>query len=273
MPELRWALVGLGVLFLLGLGLWEWRRSGRRHAANALTESAVISEPVERVRRLEPSIDGHVGHAGYDPDHSLEVPTIHPGDPVLIGVATESAVDIPTAARFEVREPPPPSTISSAVPLPVQHMPAAAIQWPPQHSEHVLSLRLVGAQGAPLPGRALRIALEAAGLVHGPQSIFHLATDDGEVLVSAANLVRPGNFDPAVMDTQEFRGLNLFSVLPGALPPVRMLEELVAVARGLAHRLSAIVQDESGADLDGMRLSQMRRSLPEESKPGDGTVP
>ncbi len=267
-------MVGLGVLFLLGLGLWEWRRSGRRHAAGTLPEAAVSAEPRDRARRLEPSIDGHLGHAGSDPDNSLEVPTIHPGDPVLIGVANETAVDIPAAARFEMRPEPAPSTIASAVPLPVHTLPAATIQWPPTHSERVLSLRLVGAQGALLPGRALRIALEGAGLVHGPQQIFHLVTADGAVLVSAANLVRPGNFDPALMDTQEFRGLNLFSVLPGALPAVRMLEELVAVARGLAHRLSAIVQDESGADLDGMRLSQVRRSLPEEpGSAGDGTVP
>ena len=272
MPELRWALVGLGVLFLLGLGLWEWRRSGRRHAAKAPPESAVIIESHDRARRIEPSIDGHVGHAGFDPDDSLEVPTIHPGDPVLIGVANESAVDIPAAARFEARAEPAPSAIPVAVPLPVQRVPAA-IQWPPRHSERVLSLRLVGAQGALLPGRALRIALEGAGLEHGPQQIFHLVTDDGAVLVSAANLVRPGNFDPALMDTQEFRGLNLFTVLPGALPAVRMLEELVGVARSLAHRLSAVVQDESGADLDGMRLSQMRRGLPDESSPGDGSVP
>jgi ZipA, C-terminal FtsZ-binding domain len=273
MPELRWALVGLGLLFLLGLGLWEWRRSGRRHAARGSPESAVITEPVERARRIEPSIDGHVGHVGSDPDNSLEVPTIHPGDPVLIGVANETAVDIPTAARFEMRAEPAPSSIPTAVPLPVQIVPAAPIQWPPQHSERVLSLRLVGAQGAPLPGRALRIALEAAGLVHGPQQIFHLVTDEGEVLVSAANLVRPGSFDPAIMDAQEFRGLNLFSVLPGALSSVRMLEELVAVARGLAHRLSGIVLDESGADLDGMRLSQMRLSLPDDSGSGDGSAP
>ncbi|MEO6366908.1 MAG: cell division protein ZipA C-terminal FtsZ-binding domain-containing protein, partial [Steroidobacteraceae bacterium] len=192
MPELRWAMVGLGVLFLLGLGLWEWRRSGRRHAAGAKPEAVVINEPRERGRRLEPSIDGHVGHAGSDPDNSLEVPTIHTGDPVLIGVANETAVDIPTAARFEPRAETAPSTISSAVPLPVHVMPAAPIQWPPLQSERVLSLRLVGAQGALLQGRALRIALEAAGLVHGPQQIFHLATDDGRVLVSAANLVRPG---------------------------------------------------------------------------------
>jgi FtsZ-interacting cell division protein ZipA len=76
------------------------------------------------------------------------------------------------------------------------------------------------------------------------------------------------------MDAQEFRGLNVFSVLPGPMPPLRMLEELVALARGLAHRLSAVVQDEQGADLDGVRLTQIRQSLQQAAgTPGDGTAP
>jgi FtsZ-interacting cell division protein ZipA len=42
-----------------------------------------------------------------------------------------------------------------------------------------------------------------------------------------------------------------------------MLEELVATARSVAHRLGAIVEDEQGSDLDGQRLAELRRSLPE----------
>jgi len=262
MPELRWALGGLGLLFLAGLALWEWRRSGRRHAGRALTESGGVVESPERGRRIEPSIDGITGHAASGAHESLEVPLIHPVEPVRVGVAVESAVDIPAAARFETPAAPP------AAPPP---KPAAMqVQWPPQRTERVLSLRIVSARGEPLSGRQLRAALEAAGLVHGPQMIYHRTGADGSVLVSAANLVRPGHLDPAVMDAQEFRGLSLFSVLPGPLPPVRMLEELVALARALAHRLSAVVQDEHGADLDGIRLTQLRRSLPEEISPGGG---
>lgn len=254
MPELRWALGGLGLLFLAGLALWEWRRAGRRNAGRGLTQSGQVIEAPDRARRLEPSIDGMKGHAGTNADDALEVPTIHPVEPVLVGVAVESAVDIPAAARFESQP--------AAVP----------VQWPPHKAERVLSLRVVSARGEPLHGRQLRFALEAAGLVHGPQMIYHRTTADGAVLVSAANLVRPGNLDPAVMDAQEFRGLSLFSVLPGPLPAVRMLEELVALARGLAHQLSAVVQDEHGADLDGMRLTELRRSLPDETSPGGGEV-
>jgi cell division protein ZipA len=170
-------------------------------------------------------------------------------------------VDIPAAARFEGQTP---------APTPVQ----VAIQWPPSHTENVLSLRVVNARGEALHGRELRIAAQAAGLVLGPQKIFHRITPEGAVLVSMANLMRPGSFDLAHMDAQEFRGLSLFSVLPGALPAEQMLEELVTLARGIAHRLSAVVQDEHGADLDGVRVTRMRRSvLDAAGESGAGTTP
>src|SRR5690606_39166678 len=82
-----------------------------------------------------------------------------------------------------------------------------AIRWPPERADRVLTLRLTSAQGALLPGRAVRLALEQAGLVHGPQRIYHRVTEDGAVLVSAANMLRPGDLDPAGMDEQQFRGI------------------------------------------------------------------
>ncbi len=269
MPELRTALIGLSLLFLAGLALWEWRKSRRRYTGHLRSESGG-AEPVDRPRRVEPSLEGMAGMSASDPDDSLEVPTIHPVEPVRVGVMAESAVDIPAAARFEATAEHRPAPVPAPESVPA----AVAIQWPPRDPGRVLSLRVVNARGEPLSGRALRIALEAAGLQHGPQMIYHRVTPEGAVLVSVANLMRPGSFEPAMMDAQEFRGLNLFSVLPGALPPVRMLEELVALSRSLAYRLSAIVQDEHGAELDGEQLAKLRQSLPAEGGPeGDGTAP
>jgi cell division protein ZipA len=258
MPELRWALMGLGLLFLAGLALWEWRKSKRRHFTHAYVEPAIVSEPVDRMRRqepgigrLEPSIDGVSGA----PSHAalaFDVPTIHPVEPLRVAVSAGSAVDIPAAARFDLAE---------ADPAPA----AVTIQWPPRESSRVLSLRVVSSRGEPLEGRMVRIALDAAGLRHGPQKIYHLTSPEGAVLVSVANLMQPGSFDPAVMDAQQFRGLNVFTVLPGVLAPERMLDELVGVARALAHRLGAVVQDSDRQELDGVRLAQLQQSLADET--------
>lgn len=258
MPELRWALIGLGLLFLAGLALWEWRKSKRRHFTHAYVEPSVVVEPTDRARRLEsgggrlePSIDG-ISAVKADPVMDFDVPTIHPVEPVRIALSAGSAVDIPVAARFDLADDKP-------APAAVQ------IQWPPSESSRVLSLRVVSPRGEPLPGRELRAALEAAGLRHGPQKIYHLVTPEGAVLASVANLMQPGSLDPAAMDAQQFRGLNVFCVLPGVLPPERMLDELVGVARALAHRLGAVVQDSDRQDLDGMRLMQLQQSLADEA--------
>jgi len=276
MSELRWALIGLSLLFLAGLVVWEWRRARRAPGRARLQEATVadITLHTERPHRIEPGLGDVAGVFAPRRDETLEVPSIPMSEPQDVPVVAGAAVDVPAAARGA----------SGEVIVPAaQHAPLhsgatstrlrqpVAIRWPPEHSEQVLTLRLVKQDGGLLPGRGLRIALETAGLVSGPQSIFHRADEQGAVILSAANLVRPGTLDPQHMDAEEFRGLSLFSVLPGPLPPVRMLEELVATARSVAHRVGAVVQDEQGADLDGQRLLQLRQSLPaEEQGPGAG---
>ena len=286
MPDLRWALIGLGLLFLAGLALWEWRRSRRVSPRTRLPESTLadITLTTERPRRIEPELGDVVSVFAPRAGEALEVPVIMPMDAPTqdVRVMSQSAVDVPAAARGasgEVIARPVPDapletfTASSSLANPVALKPAAPIRWPPVQSERVLALRVVKPDGGALAGRALRIALEAAGLVNGPQSIYHRANEEGAVIVSAANLVRPGTLDPEHMDAAEYRGLSVFSVLPGPLPPLRMLEELVATARSVAQRLGAIVQDEKGAGLDGLRLEQLRHSLQVAGVAPDGSTP
>jgi FtsZ-interacting cell division protein ZipA len=257
MPELRWALIGLGVVFIAGLALWEWRRSRRRFAQSA-PELDVPGTGApggdDWSRRLEPRIDSMMGTQGMSSTAERiavhDVPVIHPSEPISVPVARESAIDRPGAA---------------AKPLPRVR---PAIRWPPERADRVLTLRLVSTQGALLPGREVRLALEQAGLVPGPQSIYHLADAQGAVLVSAANMLRPGDLDPALIDEQQLRGLSLFTVLPGPMVPVRMLEELVAVGRAISWRLGATVQDEHGTELDGEALVKLRQSLPDVAENG-----
>lgn len=309
--ELRWALIGLGALFIIGLALWEWRRSRRRHvqAGGEMSGAGVTPQgggeawPRRVEPRIEPRIDSLAAARSSrgEADATLgDVPVIHPAGPleVSLPVAHESAVDVPGAAHAapfaqhqdETDAEPAEATqlpdddlapaAAASAPQPVHETPSAArkpeppkgplpeIRWPPERADRVLTLRLASAQGALLQGRAVRMALEQSGLVHGPQCIYHRIDAAGNVLASAANMLRPGDLDPEQMDEQQFRGLSLFCVLPGALPPVRMLEELVALARGIAWRIGAAVQDDHGAELDGERLVKLRQSLPDATENG-----
>jgi len=287
MDDLRTALIVLGAVFIAGLALWERRRSARRARASLLTDP--VSAPpgaLTASRRLEPSIgELSVPGPGAKLD-TLEVPVMLPMEPVRVDVSPEAAVDVPSAvrhesqrseparpeppgpepakpepARREAAKPAAPAPVAATEPSPDSSPRKPAIRWPPATTERVLSLRVVRTGGESMSGRTLRQALEGAGLQHGPQRIYHLVDGDGNVLVSVANLVRPGSLIPAEMETQEFRGLSLFTILPGAQDASHMLEGLVRIARALASRNGAVVQDEQGAPLDAERLTQLRRSV------------
>lgn len=266
MNELRTALIILGAVFLAALLLWERRRSARRSkpapAPEAVQTATTATLVQSRPKRLEPSI-GDFSPGDAELPESLDVPTIHPVEPVRVEVAREVAVDIPGAAVLAdaPRNDPPADPHADSAPAPVALPAAPVIRWPPPRTDRVLTLRVVRGDGQPLAGRALRLAIESAGMVHGPQRIFHLVDADGVVRASAANLMRPGSLDPALMDAQEFRGLSLFSILPGPVPAERMLDGLVELAQAVAGRVGAVVQDEQGAIMAGERLAQLKRSL------------
>lgn len=273
MNELRLALIILGAVFLAALLLWERRRSARKGPAMPPPEAAHPTPSTSvRARRLEPSIEDFSPRDAELPE-SLDVPTIHPAEPVRVEVMREVAVDIPGAAAAPVEDAPGvepvPDEPAQAPPDTVIATPAAPpIIWPPARTERVLTVRVVRADGQMLPGRALRQSMESAGMAHGPQRIFHRVDEDGVVRASAANLMWPGSFDPAQMDAQEFRGLSLFCILPGPVPSLRMLDDLLELAHTVAARVGAVVQDEQGMPLAGERLAQLKRSLA--PQPPDG---
>ncbi len=62
-------------------------------------------------------------------------------------------------------------------------------------------------------------------------------TADGRALLSVASLSKPGVLDPQTLDFQRLAGLNLFTVLPGPLPPAAALDHLLETARELSQRL------------------------------------
>jgi FtsZ-interacting cell division protein ZipA len=243
MSELRLALIILGAVFLAAVVFWG-RRTTRPKNSVASPELSPSTPKASRSRRVEPGIEDFSPAEKSSPT-SLDMPTMHAVEPVRVEVMREVAVDIPGQLAEKVAaEPSPP-----------------AIHWPPPHTERVLTMRVVRGDGQAIAGRTLRQALEAAGMVHGPQRIYHLVDAQGRVLASAANLLRPGNLDPEHMDAQEFRGLSLFCVLPGPVSALQMLENLLHLAHSIADRAGAEVQNEQGLAVEGEILSQLRQSL------------
>lgn len=255
MTELRWILLAIGVALIAALAWWEWRRP--RNLADKPDEPRV--EPSARVR-----------DELLDPEPLLMLPEIRPpardADLPVLEVSVDELRELHVDAQGQMRDEAPAQaevrTIPTAAPAPEPDVAGEPIiDWPPEGERRIVSLRLVAHPNERFAGRNLRQALAAAGFVNGKLSIFHRPGPDGRALVSAASLTRPGTFDPELMDSQRFTGLNLFSVLPGPLPAGEAFDELLASARVLKERLAGELQDASGAPLTQSRVSALRDEL------------
>jgi cell division protein ZipA len=167
----------------------------------------------------------------------------------LIGVASDGMQDEISEVRVFDEQP--------------VHPPQLVLDWPREHERRIVTLRVVPRREPRFAGRALRQAFASTGFWHGPLDIYHLPDKSGRVMVSAAALAQPGTFDPSIMDSQRFSGLNLFAVLPGPWSEREAFDSLVAAARALADRLEATIADQHGEELTVQRITRLRQSLAE----------
>jgi cell division protein ZipA len=278
MPELRWILLGLGLLFCLGL--W-WRES--RRPRQAASSSARAGEPVRQDPVIAPP---------EPPRHVLieqepELPQVLlPDDPTLpteteppLAPPPEAAPAVaakerlarelfsrPVAEMLERIEP-----ILGDTEIIDPDSPAAEPLRPPPE-EKILTLRLAAPPLERFDGRELLDALRAAGLEHGKFSIFHKVAPNGATLMSVASLVEPGTFDLDRIEAQRFPGISLFSVLPGPMDAGATLDMMVGIARDLAARLRGVVQDERGVPMSPQKLADLRVGLMEWQRRADAAI-
>jgi len=128
-------------------------------------------------------------------------------------------------------------------------------------TQRIVSVRVCAAGETRWSGLDLMAALENHGLAHGRYNVFHRKHSDGRTLFCAASLVEPGVFNLANMPREEFRGLTLFAVLPGPLPPLQTLDAVIETAGELAAALHGALQDSHGAPLSAQRAEALREDV------------
>lgn len=266
MPELRWILLGLGLLFFIWL--W-WRETRRPH--QAANSSARAGEP----ERIEPPIALLDKHRRTSPDPPVYEPPIYDDgleveinldarpvpEPMESAVARAAQDRIarelfsrPADGAFERIEPVLAETEYVAEEV-------AEDEPTPPVEEKIVTLRLAAPPLERFGGTELVEALRAAGLEHGKFSIFHKTTPAGATLFSVASLVEPGTFDLERIAGRRFPGVSLFAVLPGPMDAVAILEDMIASGRKMAERLQGILQDERGAAMTPQRLADLRATI------------
>jgi len=126
----------------------------------------------------------------------------------------------------------------------------------------IIALRLAAGTER-FAGRALRQALEDEQLQHGKYQVFHRLHDDGVSIFSVASMVEPGTFDPEKMLGLSYPGVTLFAQLPGAVPGVQALHDLVNCGKRLQESLGGVLQDDRGVPLTVHRIDRLRQEVVE----------
>jgi len=279
MLELRIILLVAGALLIAGIAGFEWWRGRRdRPVASVSREDAPTDAPASRGNTPLPEINMQREPRTTVPD-TLPVIDLRTAerkgarDSGGIAVSQDVAVDEPfentsTQAIFRAHDEPyigQDDEISEVRTItyedPAADGPKLSLVWPPESERRIVTLRVLPRVEPRFPGRNLRQAFASAGFQHGPLDIYHLPDAEGRVILSAAALAQPGTFDPSIMDSQRFSGLNLFSVTPGPLPERETFDELVHAARQLAERLDGKMTDQHGDELTPQRIARLRQSL------------
>lgn len=322
MSELRWILIGFGIVLLAGIYLW-----GRRGSAAVAEDVALRSRPepalqphgFTEVRREpayqredvpdyeEPSYqeNDEAEEAGDDAKPLPEdyddtaVRPVRPSSPRM-----EARVPRGESPRPAPREVPPPATNPESRPLPdfrrgrveptlgsdtvteelpVQSPNSTAVVTPaPTLSSSdtpgarrspdrrkILSLRLSTAPQK-IEGAKLQEVLAAELMSHGRYDIFHREHSDGQAIFSIASMVEPGTFDVEKMTETLYPGVTMFAQLPGPVPGMHALNELVACARRLHQAFGGVLQDDRGVPLTVHRIERMKQEVRDFERPPPG---
>jgi cell division protein ZipA len=276
MPELRIILLVIGVLFVAGIAGYEWWRSrgARPLAATPVRDDAADPpSPLKSLPDINVVRDTRAAAADSLPVIELASTSesgtrralgISISDDVAVDVAHDSGVsrEAERRARDEpyIGQDDDVSEVRVFDEQPVRG-PQLVLAWPNESERRIVTLRVIPKSEPRFQGRALRQAFSGAGFWHGPLDIFHLPDHEGRVVLSAAALAQPGTFDPSIMDSQRFSGLNLFAVLPGPKPERETFDELVRAARQLADRLNGKMADQHGEELTSQRIARLRQAI------------
>jgi cell division protein ZipA len=225
LAEIRWILLGLGLLLIAGI----WWRGARRSAEAPAGGELRQSEPAAALSTSPPAMPIRAGAADW---------SVSPLEPLSIKTADFERVpmlDTPLHA--------------DAAPLP---------KAPARETQKIVTLRVCAPNTIRWTGKQLLAALERQELVYGRHQVFHRKHSNGSSLFCVASLIEPGSFDLALMPDQEFRGVTVFAVLPGAIEPVAIFDALLAAVRGLAESLSGMAQDSKGLPLSPAKAAALR---------------
>jgi len=130
--------------------------------------------------------------------------------------------------------------------------------------DKIVTLYLAARAGEKLQGADIVVAAEKAGLIYGHMGVFHRLVDSqperGPVF-SVANILKPGNFDMAAIQSLETPAIAFFLTLPAPIAALDAWETMLPTAQRMAELLDGLVLDDTRAALGRQRIGEIRDEL------------
>ncbi|MEG3788667.1 cell division protein ZipA [Lysobacter sp. CCNWLW3] len=130
--------------------------------------------------------------------------------------------------------------------------------------DKIVTLYLAARAGAKLHGPDIVVAAEKAGLVYGHMGVFHRLVEghpERGPVFSVANIMKPGSFDMAQIQTLETPAIAFFLTLPAPVPALDAWETMLPTAQRMAELLDGVVLDEQRNALGRQRIAHLRDEL------------
>ena len=255
MPELRWVLLALGVLLVIGVYLWG-RRSLRRNDVSRLHRRRWRHEPrISIDEEPEPvSRDVLFTRPGEEQESVALDGRMGEEEGWTLKDTGEAQAEVGRADSEEARFAHDVEGVARS-----SEPDAAPAAHPP---ERIVALRFVSKTNQ-FDSTEVVAALFDVGLEHGRYDIFHFPdrAHPAEAQFSVASLTEPGSFDLDRLDGKPIAGMSFFMVLPGVGDPVDRFDTMLEIARSLAYKLDAELLDDSGSSWSIQRERYIREEL------------
>lgn len=133
-----------------------------------------------------------------------------------------------------------------------------------ENFDKIVSLFVAARAGSLLRGPDIVVAAEKAGLVFGHMDVFHRLIDrrpEAGPIFSVANILKPGSFDMADIQSLETPAIAFFLTLPAPVPALEAWETMEPTAQRMAELLDGVVLDEERNALGRQRIAHIRDEL------------
>lgn len=130
--------------------------------------------------------------------------------------------------------------------------------------DKIVTLYIAARAGEKLRGPDIVVAAEKAGLTYGYMNVFHRLVEghpERGPVFSVANIMKPGSFEMATIQSLETPAIAFFLTLPAPVSALDAWETMLPTAERMTELLGGVLLDESRSALGRQRIQHIREDL------------